>query len=817
MRSRAIGGRRRGAAAALALALLVGFASGLAVPRQVSAAAALPPGLNFGLGSEPKDLGWMTGSGVPWRYRYAYLSAGVNTGNGWETWNSPAGQYATFYMQASSANGYIPVFSYYELLQSNPSTGTNESDRDFSNLNNLATMSAYYANFTLLMQKAGAYGQLVIVQVEPDLWGYLEQRANNGSPATLTASVASSGNSDLAGIPDTAQGFGEALLHLRDKYAPNALLAIHASLWATKRDLGSDTDPTLDPNVVADQTAAFLNAAGVASNPYGSTFDLVFNDVADHDSGYSGIWWDRTNATLPNFSRWLTYMARLHADTGRPLIVWQVPVGNQFFLTMNNTDGHYQDNRAEYFLSQPQDLAAAGIAAVLFGKANGGQTNYTDDKGDGITNNNGVPTSAFQCTACNTHVSQYADDDGGYLRLFVAAYYASSPPAVPGPGGPYHALAPARILDTRIGLGAPRAPLGAGQAITLQVAGTGGVPSGAYAAVLNVTVTSTTASSYLTVYPADAARPLASNLNWTRGTTVPNLVEVKLSAAGGVAIFNAAGQADVIADVQGWVSTPTTTPGASGLYVPVVPSRLLDTRDGTGGTAGPVSGGSAISLQVTGAGGVPATGVSAVVLNVTATNVTAPTYVTVWPEGQARPFASNLNPVAGQTEANRVIVPMGAGGKIDLFNAAGRVDLIADVGGWFTDGSTSVTGATFVGMTPARILDTRDGTGGLGSSLWPGQPAALQVAGRGGVPSMTAGTPPVAVVINVTVTGPTASSYLTVWPDGAARPLASDLNYVRGLTVANLVVVKLGPNGQIDLYNAAGWTDVVVDVVGYFN
>ena len=813
------GGRRRlrGTAAAAALACLLVLTSGGTAPRPASAAAALPPGLNFGLGNNPGDLGWMTTSGVPWRYRYAYLSAGVNTGNGWETWNSPPGQYATFYMQASSASGYLPVFSYYELLQSKPSLGSNESERDFSNLNNTATMSAYYANFTLLMQKAAAYGQVVIVQVEPDLWGYLEQRANNGSPATLTASVASSGNADLAGIPDTAQGFGYALLHLRDKYAPNALLAIHASLWATKRDLGSDTDPTLDPNVVADQTAAFLDAAGVASNPYGSTFDLVFNDVADHDSGFSGIWWDRTNTTLPNFSRWLAYMARLHADTGRPLVVWQVPVGNQFFLTMNNTDGHYQDNRAEYFLGHTPDLAAAGITAVLFGKANPGQTNYIDDKGDGITNNGGVPTSAFQCNACNTHGSQYADDDGGYLRLFVGAYYAASTPPVPGPGGAYHPLAPARILDTRIGLGAPQAPVSAGQAITLQVAGAGGVPGGAYAAIMNVTVTNTGAPSYLTVYPADAARPLASNLNWTRGATVPNLVEVKLSAAGSVSIFNAAGQADLIADVQGWVSTPTSTPGAAGLYVPIVPSRLLDTRDGTGGTAAPVAGGRMIALQVTGAGGVPASGVWAAVLNVTATNATAPTYVTVWPDGQARPTVSNLNLVAGQTEPNRVIVPIGTGGRIDLFNAAGRVDLIADVAGWFTDGSPSSVGATFVGMTPTRILDTRNGTGGLGSSLWPGQSTPLQVAGRGGVPSMTSSTPPVAVVVNVTVTGGTAPSYLTLWPDLAARPLASDLNYTAGLTVANLAIVELGPDGQIDLYNAAGWTDAIVDVVGYLN
>src|SRR5438094_3785170 len=92
--------------------------------------------LEFGIASQPSDLSWMASSGVPWKYRYTYLAGGVNTGNGWETWNSPAGQYATYYMTNTAARGYIPVFPYYELLQSLPSSGSNESDRDWNNLNN---------------------------------------------------------------------------------------------------------------------------------------------------------------------------------------------------------------------------------------------------------------------------------------------------------------------------------------------------------------------------------------------------------------------------------------------------------------------------------------------------------------------------------------------------------------------------------------------------------------------------------------------------------------------------------------------------------
>ena len=402
-----------------------------------SGANALPQDrLHFGVASGPGDT-WMAASGVPWRYRYTYLAGGVNTGSGWETWNSPSGAYATNYMNASSAAGYIPVFPYYELLQSSPSTGSTESDRDFSNLNNAATMAAYYANFKLLMQKAGAFGNTVIVHVEPDLWGYLEQRAAGGTASALGASVASSGFVEAAGLPNTAAGFAYELLKLRDSYAPNAVLAIHASAWGSGIDIAGDTSASVNAVTEADKTAAFLNSAGIASNPYGSTWDLVFNDVDDHDAGwweqqgannqYFTHWWDPSNVKFPNFNRYLSWVSELHARTARPQVVWQVPVGNQYFLTMNNTCGHYQDNIGPYFISHASVLSAAGLIAVLFGAGNSCQTNNTDLRGDGVTNNGGVPTTdlAGNCNACNTHASSYADDDGGYLRTFVGRYYAS--------------------------------------------------------------------------------------------------------------------------------------------------------------------------------------------------------------------------------------------------------------------------------------------------------------------------------------------------------------------------------------------------------
>jgi hypothetical protein len=382
------------------------------------------------------------------------------------------------------------------------------------------------------------------------------------------------------------------------------------------------------------------------------------------------------------------------------------------------------------------------------------------------------------------------------------AVSASSNTVIPG-RGIYHPLTPTRILDTRTTSG----PLVGGTTLTVPVAADLGIPANSiYAAVINVTVVNTTTPSYLTIYPAGIPQPLASSLNWTAGQTVPNLVEVAVGPGGQVNVFNAAGSTNVIFDVEGYVATPAATPGPSGLFNAITPTRILDTRDHTGGasTVGPNA---TITLPVAGDGFVPPTGAAAVVLNVTVTKPSASSYLTVFPTGN-RPLASNLNFTAGQTVPNRVVVPLAGDGSISFYNAFGTVDVIADLSGWFTDGSNpSASGSRFAPVPPTRILDTR-----TTSKLGPNQSMPVAIAGNGPTPNAGA----LAAVLNVTVTGPTSSSYLTVWPDGDSRPLASDLNYAAGQTVPNMVVVKLSAAGKIDLYNAFGSVDVVIDVMGWY-
>ncbi len=406
------------------------------------------------------------------------------------------------------------------------------------------------------------------------------------------------------------------------------------------------------------------------------------------------------------------------------------------------------------------------------------------------------------------------------------------------PPAPYHPLAPARICDTRSGN--PSGLSGAyaqcngkeltgSVPLTITVAGLGGVPgAGATAAVLNVTVTNTGSPGYLSVYPAGQSPPTASNLNFAAGETVPNLVEVVLSSGGQVSLVTNAISAGVVVDAEGYVG-PASGSSTAGLYEPLSPARICDTRSGNpSGLSGAdaqcngqsLQGGVTRTVQVEGAGNVPSSGVEAVVLNVTVTAPTSGGYLTVYPAGVTRPTASNLNFVAGKTVPNRVIVPLGSSGRIALYANAGTLGVVVDVGGWYTDGSTPVNGSLpFTAMAPSRICDTRSGSGEpyAGSTLTPSGVLTVQVAGVGGVPAMRSSSPPTAVVVNVTATRATAGSYFTIYPDGTPRPTASDLNFTAGMAVPNLVVVKLGADGAIDVYNLAGSADVIVDVVGWYS
>ncbi|MEN3314804.1 MAG: hypothetical protein V7605_1038 [Acidimicrobiaceae bacterium] len=250
------------------------------------------------------------------------------------------------------------------------------------------------------------------------------------------------------------------------------------------------------------------------------------------------------------------------------------------------------------------------------------------------------------------------------------------------------------------------------------------------------------------------------------------------------------------------VAVGTDPPPPPGGFTAVAPIRILDTRTGTGAPAGKVGPGQALQLQVTGAGGVPSTGVAAVALNVTVTEPSAVGFLTVYPTGEAQPLASSANFVPGQTAANAVVVKVGTGGRVTIFNSSGATHVVADVAGWHATGRD--TGSAYTPVTPVRLLDTRSGT-----ALGPGGVVSLKVTD--GRPANLS-----AVALNVTATQPSTGGFLTLYPSGGSRPLASSLNVAAGQTRPNFVAVKVG-NGSVDIYNNSGTTHVVVDLLGYWS
>lgn len=435
------------------------------------------------------------------------------------------------------------------------------------------------------------------------------------------------------------------------------------------------------------------------------------------------------------------------------------------------------------------------------------------------------------------------DLDAPCFGFDECAYDSPNPYSPVLPVGGFHPVTPERIMDTRDGTGRPfnaAGPVSEGDGSSpgepnnitrafnqwnheATVVGVGGVPAtGVSAVVLNVTVTGpTAANSFLSVYPKPprtfvyddqssfgaSTVPLASNLNYVAGQTVPNLVVARVGVGGKVRLKSNSGSAHVIFDVVGWFDTGAVTGDA---FTGVTPTRIMDTRADS--TVGPYStpfAGAAKDRALDVTGGVVPDDATAVVVNVTGLRASETTHLTVYPDGEPRPIVSNLNIGFGHVVPNLVMVKVGTGGNIRVFNNSGSADAIVDVVGYYRAGAGGKFRAT---SQPTRILDTRSGVGtAVGPvAAGPGGVRTLLVGGANGVPANAT-----AVLMNVTVTSPTTPSHVTVFPDGVAMPVASNLNFSAGQTVPNLVMVKLGTGGRLKVFNNAGNVDVIADVAGY--
>ena len=272
---------------------------------------------------------------APLGLRYHYLSGGVNTGAGWQGFAGGGGAFVGGYVADSQAHGFLTQFSYYMLVQSAPGNAqTDERLKTTVNLGSRATMTAYFEDLRTFFERAAATGvDPIVLHVEPDVWGYAQRSAAHDDGRTVPAQVAATGLAELAGLPDDVAGFAQAIVRLRDRYAPNVLLGYHVSVWGTGNDISFSNPPTA-------RSMRWRGGPPRSIAASGRRFDMLHFEFADRDAGYrehvDGVgragWWDPAD-----FRRNQRYVGHVARELDRPAVMWQIPLGNTRMRAMDNT------------------------------------------------------------------------------------------------------------------------------------------------------------------------------------------------------------------------------------------------------------------------------------------------------------------------------------------------------------------------------------------------------------------------------------------------------------------------------------------------
>jgi hypothetical protein len=361
----------------------------------------------------------MTATQAPFDLQYQYISGGLQDGTGpcascatgctsnngakncsnsgggcawWGCWQydqDPPGEYVRTFDStcADEKPAQVPMITYYQLLQS---SGVTEGAPEVTQAATDATfMARYFADWRFLLQQIGmTTGQGgALLHIEPDFWGYAEQHASD--PTTEQAAVATANAMDCGSMPNTIAGMGQCMIAMVRKYAPHALVALHASAWSTNMDVAGNTDPNLDVAGEAQKTATFLSACGE------NNADFVVVETSDRDAGYyqcqgrPNAFWDANNVTLPTFHQDFAWVKALTEALNKPALYWQTPLGNMTVADVcpEPTSGTitWHDNRVDYFLGHMSELAAAHAVGAAFGAGAGDQTTPETDGNNLVT------------------------------------------------------------------------------------------------------------------------------------------------------------------------------------------------------------------------------------------------------------------------------------------------------------------------------------------------------------------------------------------------------------------------------------------------
>jgi hypothetical protein len=341
----------------------------LSPERAVAARLGLPGRFAIGLGNDSEGSGPTSVSaytlGPKLDIHYMYLS-GLPGEGGWTDWNAPSGQYLTMHAEAARARGVVPMFTLYQAAA--------WGENNLGAFNDSNFMTKYWRGVRTMFQRLGTFAAPAIVHIEPDLWGYTQQRSDDPAAVPMKVGALVPECNDL---PANVAGFGKCVVRLARKLSPKVVIGLSASQFAAF-DSSGQPDAT--------RVAGYLNRVG------GTDADIVVIETLDRDAGCfergvdvnckrSGtFYWDESNVRKPNFRDHLAWAKTVRTITGKPLLWWQMPLGVPSDA-VGGTAGKYRDNRVRYLFSHGWEFAQAGGIGAVFGTGAGNQTTVRTDNG----------------------------------------------------------------------------------------------------------------------------------------------------------------------------------------------------------------------------------------------------------------------------------------------------------------------------------------------------------------------------------------------------------------------------------------------------
>lgn len=399
---------------------------------------------------------------------------------------------------------------------------------------------------------------------------------------------------------------------------------------------------------------------------------------------------------------------------------------------------------------------------------------------------------------------------GGLAAALVVGVFSPQAASAVSEGAAFVAISPTRIVNAS---GTGTGAFTAGETRTYTVPSS--VPSGAEAIVIDVAVTSTTATglSAVTAWKAGTARPTASTMQVSSSNAPQsNTAIVPLSSSGMWSLYNSSGTSTLNVDLQGYFIPDDTGAG----YVPIAPTRYVRTNGGV--DVGPnvpqtkVAPGATVEFDIGGLGEVPVNA-SAVFANVQTRNATGAGTLRLGPGGTTLSANPGADYGASGPRDTGLTVRLASNGRIKMINSASGapVDVVVDVVGYFIPGD----GTGFHPVNPVNIVST----GSSDPVLEPGETRVYTIAGKQGVPADGS---VAAVALTVQARNWSAGGNLNVYNPSRALPHTSTVNFSAGLNdptngASSTTMVELSSTGEIAIRNdSLGTTNTQIAIQGWF-